>query len=307
MPGYLLPWCTAASQGMFEAEGLEVELKELALGGPGTVRAVAAGEVDFAEVSVKHFFTTIQSDGPLPARFAFMIERRTHMAAITISGRPTAAGRFVRSLADLAGASIVGSKESPLTRELLVALERLGVEPGPLVETPYQEVMEALAAGAGDVAADWIDLLPNFGQKANPFGVQATAIGLASAGLAAQYVGGFLMNESVLASSPQTVAAMVRALRQGMLAARRDPAPGLAALAARYPEVDPDLALAQWETGKDVIFGDGDDVIGVMDPRIWSNTVEFHLDAHGGPPLELDSLYYPGDELTSAGAPSADC
>lgn len=279
MPGYHLPYFTAAAIGLYDQHGLDVEIVDPE---PGieNVRAVARGAYDACLTSVAYFLGAKDADPALPARFVFMVARRTHMAAFCVAGRATAAGRVPATFADLDGASVLGSADSPFVREYLGAAAALGIDTGPLVELPYDEVMDGLAAGRGDVAADYLDLLPAFESAAAPHGVEVRSLPFYSAGLDL-YGSGLVVGDRLLVERPEAVRRLVAAVRGALELTRRTPRIGLALLSDRFPDAEEKRTLDGWRAGEPLIFGDGDGAVGAMDEATWERTITHHAATHG--------------------------
>jgi len=257
--------------------------------GPDNVRAVAAGRYDFCLTSVAHFLRAKATDPDLGARFVFMVSRRTHMAVFCIDGRPAAHGGPIRELADLDGASVLGAEDSPFVREHLALLRHLGMTPGPRIETPYPEVMTALARGRGDVTADFLDLLPAFESAAAPYGVRVRALPFHEAGLEA-YGSGLVTGTGTIVKRTEAVARMVSAAREVLLAGRDDPQSGIAPMSELYPGLDPGRALAGYRAGLPLVFVD-EDRLGTMDAPTWERTIEHHAQTHGTPRLVPEAAF----------------
>lgn len=290
MPGYHLPYFTAAAIGLYEEHELEVEIVDPE---PGieNVRAAARGAYDACLTSVAYFLRAKGEEPELPVKFVFMVARRTHMAAFCLAGRETASGRVPETLEGLAGAALLGSAESPFVREYLSALDELGVAPGPLVELAYEEVMDALAAGRGDVAADYLDLLPAFEAAAAPRGVEVRALPFYRAGLDL-YGSGLVVSTRLLESRPEAVGRLVDALRAALRATRRRPQIGLPLLTSRFPDASERRILDGWRAGEPLIFGDdGEASLGAMDEATWERTIAHHAATHGTPPLPAAAAY----------------
>ena len=291
MPGYHLPYFTAAAIGLYEKEGLDVEIVEPE---PGieNVQAVARGAYDACLTSVAYFVQAKSSDRELAARFVFMVARRTHMAAFCVKGRQTATGWLPRTLEDLAGATLLGSSDSPFVRDYVATLREIGVEPGPTIDLPYGDVMDALAVGNGDVAADYIELLPAFETAAEPYGVRIEAFPFYNSGIDV-YGSGLVVGTDAIANRPRAVGALVRAVRAALTATRRKPAIGLPLLEQRFPALDARRALAGWHAGEPLIFGENGapDELGQMDVETWERTLEHQAAAHGGPRLAAASVF----------------
>src|SRR5919204_591688 len=170
MPGYHLPYFTAAANGLYAAHGLDVEIVDPEPG-PENTRAVALGTYDACLTSVAYFLRAKAADPALPAKFVFMVARRTHMAAFCAGDRPTAAG--------------------------------------------------------------------------------------------------------------------------ALTVTRRRPQIGLPLLESRFPSVDAHRALAGWEAGTPLVFGDDADAdeLGRMDAETWERTIRHHVDTQAIPPLPVESLF----------------
>jgi NitT/TauT family transport system substrate-binding protein len=291
MPGYHLPYFTAAAIGLYEEHGLEVEIVDPE---PGieNVRAVARGAYDACLTSVAYFLRAKGDDPDLPAKFVFMVARRTHMAAFCVEGRRTARGRLPETLADLEGATVLGAAESPFVREYLGALGELGIAPGPLVELPYGEVMDALALGRGDVAADYLDLVPAFETAAAAHDVRVRALPFYRAGLDV-YGSGLVVGTALLESRRDAVVRLVRAVRAALTATRRRPQIGLPLLTSRFPDADERRALDGWRAGEALIFGDDGDAsaLGTMDAATWRRTIAYHAVTHGTARLPVGDAF----------------
>jgi ABC-type nitrate/sulfonate/bicarbonate transport system substrate-binding protein len=269
--------------------------------GPDNVRAVAAGRYDLCLTSVAHYLNA-QAGGELDARFVLVVTRRSHMAAFAIRGRPGAHGREIVSLHDLPGASFLGPAESAFTREYLALLERLHGTPGPHVERPYPEVMEALAAGDGDVGVDFLDLLPRFEAAARPRGLELRALPVWPSA-APLYGSGVVAGGEVIATRPKALASFVAAAREAFELTRRAPDAGLEALLRRFVGVEREYALTGWHAGAPLIFGDvGEpEALAAMDPGTWRATIEHHARIHGTPRLAPERVF---DSTFAGRAPS---
>ena len=290
MPGYHLPWFAAGASGVDARHGLRLELMEPAPG-PENVRAVASGSYDLCLTSVAHYLTAKRQDPDLGAKFIFAIARRSHMAAIYGEGRPAAHGRPIKRVEDLAGASVLGEVDSPFVREHHALMRELGLDPGPLVEVPYADVMLALATGAGDVAPDHVDLLPTYAATAKPVRVEVAALPYYRAGLDV-YGSGIVAGSELIEARPDFLCRVVAFARDTLLQSRQNPAAGIDAIQARYPGTDRDHALAGWRCGEELIFVDGDDQrLGSMDAERWRRTLDHFRLAHGGPTPNVEDVF----------------
>ena len=279
MPGYHLPCFAGITQGIFRRHGLAVEIVDPEPG-PDNILAVDAGRYDLCLTSVAHFLNAKRVAPDITPRFVFMVARRTHMAAFVLADRLAAHGRPIVEHSDLDGASVLGSADSPFVNEYTALLEQIGAAPGPVVETPYENVIEALVHGDGDVAPDFVNLLPKF-EAAAAAEAQIVALPFHEAGIDV-YGSGLVAGQRLREERPLVLQGAVEALREAMLATRDDPDLGLAALAERLPTVNPDMALADWRAGEQLIFGeDPDQDLGSMNQDTWRRTLAYFGRAYG--------------------------
>lgn len=295
IPGYQLPCFAGVTQHIFRGHGLRVQVVDPEPG-PENIRAVAAGRQDLCLTSVAHFLKARGDDPDLGARFVLMVARHTHMAAFVVRDRPAAHGRPVRDHADLDGASLLGAADSAFAREYRALLARLGAAPGREVDVPYEQIGASLAQGHGDVAADFVDLLPRFQAAADPFGVEIVALPFHEAGIDI-YGSGLVTSTRMLRERPDTVRTVVAAFHDALIASRDDPELGLAALMDQIPGADPSLVVAGWKAGAQLIFDEGGAVGGVMTTDKWRRTIDLHADAYGTP-RDID----PGTVFEDVGA-----
>lgn len=290
IPGYQLPCFSGLTQNIFRGHGLRVQVVD-PQPGPENIRAVAEGRQDLCLTSVAHFLAARGRDPQLAARFVFMVARHTHMAAFVVRDRAAAHGRPVTTHADLAGASLLGDRGSPFNREYTALLGLLGAEPGGSVDVPYEQIGAALAEGRGDVAADFVDLLPRFQAAADPYGVQIDALPFHEAGIDI-YGSGLVTSTRLLTERPETVRTVIDAFREALLVSRDDPELGLEALLEQIPTADPSLVVAGWKTGAQLIFDADGGVPGAMNAEKWRRTIDFHADAYGTPrDIDTDSVF----------------
>jgi ABC-type nitrate/sulfonate/bicarbonate transport system substrate-binding protein len=287
IPGYQLPCFSGMTQDIFRRHGLRVEVVDPD-GGPANVHAVSAGRRDLCLTSVAHYLAACGEDPDVQARFVFMVARHTHMAAFVVRDRVAAHGRPIRSHADLEGATLLGDPGSSFNREYGALLGLLGVTPGAPVEVPYAQIGMALAEGRGDVAADFVDLLPRFQAAADPYGVEIVALPFHEAGIDI-YGSGLVAGTRLLRERPQTARTVVEAFREALVASRDDPELGLQALLEQIPDADPGLVVAGWRAGAQLIFDEHGDVAGRMDREKWQRTIDFHARAYGTPD-DIDPL-----------------
>jgi NitT/TauT family transport system substrate-binding protein len=291
IPGYQLPCFAGETEDIFQRHALSIEILD-PLPQAENIIAVAEGRNDLCLTSVAHFLAARREDPDLGARFVFMVARQSHMGAFIVRGRKGPHGRRIKKHRDLEGASLLGDPGSAFGREYAALLGRLGIEPGQAVaDVPYPDIMLALAEGRGDVAADFVDLLPRFQAVADPLGVRIDVMPFHEAGIDI-YGSGLVTSTRLLRERPQTVRAAVAAFQEALLASQENPALGLEALIDHVPGADPGLVVAGWRAGAPLIFDAETTALGTMNAEKWRRTLEFNADAHGGPrDIDVDSIF----------------
>ena len=166
-----------------------------------------------------------------------MVARQTHMAAFVVRGRPgprTAAGSRRTPISTARRCSAI--RTSAFAREYTRAA-RAGSAFGPDRMSRWRTARSKPRSpqGRGDVAADFVDLLPRFQAAADPFGVTIDCLPFHEAGIDV-YGSGLVTSTRLLDEAPDRVARAVAAFREALLAEPRRPG----ARARQPAEPDPD-------------------------------------------------------------------
>jgi ABC-type nitrate/sulfonate/bicarbonate transport system substrate-binding protein len=300
MPGYHLPCFVGITQGIFRRHGLDVEIVDPEPG-PDNILAVDAGRYDLCLTSVAHFLNAKRLEPAIEPRFVFMVARRTHMAAFSVADRIAAHGRAIIEHADLDGATVLGVGDSAFVREYVTLLDQIGCSPGEIVETTYEEVMPALVRGDGDVAPDFLNLMPKFEAASAGTATRIVALPFYQAGIDV-YGSGLVAGRELRRERPLVLQGAVDAMREALMATRDEPELGLEALTERVPTVDPGLALADWRAGEPLIFSDEAHELGSMNAGTWQRTLDYFAGAYGDPgDVDVNALC-DTSFLTGAGA-----
>jgi len=275
LPGYHLPYVSAATNGLFAGLDLDVELLDPPGGGPDNIERVGSGGADFCLTSVAHYLTARARSGEIPARFVAIVVQRSPMAALVAEDSPLA------TPADLAGCRLGGPQDSGLVADYQASLDHLGIDRSELVPMDYLDAWDALADGKVDAVADYVDVLPRLRRTAGvavraiPLGIEVYSSGLVAADR--------LPDEEVADMCEAVVAALERQ--------RLHPEEGVDALQLRYPGTDRSAALEGWALVVPNIFTDVP--TGSMSAARWATTVRFVSGAHGLAPVRPDSVYRP--------------
>ena len=183
--------------------------------------------------------------------------------------------------ADLSHARLGGPPDGRLVAEYQAALDHLGLPRSEVVATDYADAPAALGRAEIDAVADYVDLIPRTRRQAG-VPVRAVPFDLAV------YSSGLVAADRVPADVVDRMAAAVVAALERQ---REDPDAGVAALLARYPDVDPSEALEGWSLAEPNIFTG--DRLGSMDEGRWGATLDFLTQAHDLPVPRPETVYRP--------------
>jgi len=299
MPNSYLPQLAARAEGIYDRHGIAVDLCEAEIG-PASPAAVARGDYDVCLTSVPYYLWARDEDPGLDARFVFMLSRRTHLTAFVVEDRPGAHGRPIRSLEDLAGASLATrttpvpgteglrlrmfhAHESRLARDYLAMLARNGLAAGPVVDVGQRPALEACLAGEADVAVEWVELGVQLRASARAQGHAIRSFSFADAGTPG-HLNGFVAWAETIRRRPEAITRFVAAVREAVIAVRADPGPALDLMATELPDRDRDTVLERWRLGEPAMFVD--EHVGSVDAAGWEATLAYYVATHGTKPFD---------------------
>lgn len=271
-----LPFFAAAADGLFAEHGLEVELVESAAGFQ-RVKQLAEGAGDFLLTATLYHLQAIAESGPLPVGAVAAIHQRSPIAAVVRSDSPLLAPP------DLAGrrlGTFVGKQMGWLGVELGASLRAAGLGEPVAIDVSNTSPPAALAHGDVDLIANFADLLP-VDQRRGGVPLRAIPVG------ADVYASGLLAADRVPAD---TIDRFVAATAASFHLQRDDPWRGVAALRARYPGVDSEVAVDTWRTLEPFAFPGGDRVGAPMDKAGWERTIRWTAQTHDLPVVPVDQM-----------------
>lgn len=266
LPGVHLPFFAAVEDGLFAEHGLDVDLVESAPG-PERVRMLAGGAGDLLLTATLYHQQALAEPSILPVRAVGVLHQRSSLAAIVPESSD------ITQLANLAGRRLgapVWGQMGWLAIELQAALREAGAGPADVADMSYPEAFTALASGDIDLVANLADLLPIDRQRA---GVSLRAVPVGTD----VYTSAVLANDSVPA---EVVERFVAAASSSFDRQRADPTRGVAALRARYPEVDAEVASGTWSALEPYAFAGGR-AVAPMSHETWARTLRWNARAHG--------------------------
>jgi NitT/TauT family transport system substrate-binding protein len=266
LPGVHLPFFAAVEDGLFAEHGLDVELVESAPGAE-RVRLLADGAGDLLLTATLYHQQALAEPSVLPVRAVGVLHQRSSLAAVV----PETSD--ITTLADLAGRRLgapVWGQMGWMAIELQAALREAGAGAVTVADMSYPEAFAALASGEIDLVANLADLLPIDCQRA---GVPLRAVPVGTD----VYTSAVLANDAVPA---EVVDRFVTAAVASFDRQRLDGSRGVAALRARYPEVDADVARGTWSALEPYAFARGR-AVAPMSHATWAQTLRWNAQAHG--------------------------
>ena len=279
--GVHLPAFAAAEGGLFAEQGLEVEFVDAATapdwslrGFTARVKAVAAGEADFALTSVAYLLAA-QADagGSLPARFAATSHQRNPIAAVVRDGSD------LEEPADLPGSRAARWSMPWFTAEYEGALRHMGLGPSETVDTPG-DLDQALGSGAIDVIPTWADMSLHHRKAGFPIRVIRLDVEVYATGLVA---------------ADRLPLDLVSRMRDAFVAGYdlqvERPELGIAAFRRRFPGISEAHVRANWALFAPNAFVEGSP--GAMDEDRWRATIDYTAATHELPVFPAERIYRP--------------
>ncbi|MDQ6749910.1 MAG: ABC transporter substrate-binding protein [Actinomycetota bacterium] len=289
-----LPAFAAVEAGLFAEQGIEVEFVG---GGPipdwtlrglsQRIKAVGAGEADFALTSVAYLFAAqTEMGGYLPARFAAVSHQRNPIVAVVRDDAE------FREPADLPQARAAKWCFPWFTQEYVGTLARMGLGRATVVESSGSLDLEtlggmnrALRDREVDVIPVWMDMTPYHREACHrDAGFPTRVISLDTD----VYTTGLLAADRL----PRDLVARMRdAFVAGYDVQREDPEPGIAAFRRRFPSISDEHIRANWALFEPNAF-DGDRP-GFMDAERWEETIDYTAATHGLSAFSGEEIYRP--------------
>lgn len=289
--GMHLAALAAAEGGLFAERGLEVEFVPAARapdhslpGFTARVRAVAAGDADFALTSVVYLLAAqTETRGRLPVRFVATCHQRNPIAGVVREDSG------LRSPGDLPGARAARWSMPWFAHEYAGALDYLGLGPPELVDTPG-DLDPVLGAREVDVLPVWVDdttrarlLGMTLQHRGAGFGVRAIPLDIPV------YSTGLVAADRL---PPEVACGMRDAFAAGHELHREQPELGLAGLRRHFPRVSEAHARANWDLYEPYAF-DGVPPAS-MNAERWQETIAHAARAHSlSSTIPAERMYRP--------------
>ncbi|RFA28421.1 sulfonate/nitrate transporter [Alkalilimnicola ehrlichii] len=257
-------------QGFFAEEGIEVEIIN-GRGSSEVVTRLAAGAADMGT-------------GGLPALLQAKAEQTINVSAVMsiYSMQPDLLilpeGSPIRSLADVEGKTLGTATFSASNVIWPILLRSNDIDPDSvnLVRMDPGALGPMLAAGRVDGTINWITKIPSFAEVMQEAGKDVEVILWSDYGLDG-YGLSVLASDRLIQRNPDLVERATRAYSRALALAVENPRLAAEALKAHVPEMDVELAAAEFEASIPLIVNDISDAngIGTFEPELLAKTWEW--------------------------------
>ncbi len=279
--GMHLPMFAAAEGGLFAEQGLEVEFVAAATapdfslsGFAARVKAVAAGDADFALTSVAYLLAAqTEAAGCLPVRFIATAHQRNPIVGVVREDSS------LRVSQDLPGTRAARWSMPWFAQEYAGALDYMGLGAPVIVDRPG-DLDQALGSGEIDVIPTWMDMTLH--HRDAGFGVRAISLDIPV------YTTGLVAADRL----PSAVVSQMRdAFVAGYDLQLEQPELGIAAFRRRFPDINEQHLRDNWALFEPYAFDGG--TPGAMHADRWQTTIEHTATTHRLSPCAPERVYRP--------------
>lgn len=294
-----MPQFAANSNQTFDDQDLTLTLDWKRDSNESYFAPLRRGEADACFTPLRAWLREISTNGALPAKFAFMSSTSSHLAVVSLSESG------IHSPGDLQDANYAGldpvHPAEPrsnyarflleLTREYQHFTEVQRIKKGSLINVAYDELPSSLASGKADVAALWLDSIPDFAARMREVhGCDVSYLPMGTSESHRIYSAGFLLRDNVC-QDEDFLQCFRTALTNAFEVARTNPEVCAESLVQHVPDIDKKLAIESWETITDHCIYMDDPEFGRMTKAKWEATLVHHATVHGGDRPNPDELF----------------
>lgn len=291
MTGYMDPLVYAKQKGFYAKAGLDVDIEE-GKGSVTTGQTVANGADQFGFVDASAIAPLISKGAPL--KVIAVYQQKT---GVSFVHRPDLT---LTSARDLVGHPVVHTANDNGTQLLPAVLAKAGVQPSQL----KSDVVQPTSLGQAFLATKDSVMVGSINStfqalKATQPDLQATlypqlGVNVLSFGL--------VTSDDMITQHPDQVRAMVKAVSQGWTAAQQDPKAASEAAAQAFPNVKPDIELAQLQETLKLLHTPASEghPLGWMAEKDWRQTIDLMHRYGGLNPVKPLSDYYTNEFLPSS-------
>jgi NitT/TauT family transport system substrate-binding protein len=289
---FLIDWLPAGDKavpylgvqkGLFADEGLDVTIQS----GRGSSDVVTNLGTGVADIGTGGLAALLQAraQSPVPVKAVMSIYTLQPDAIFTTEGSG------ISTLKDVAGKSIATATFSSSNVSWPLVLKANGIDPAKvdLLKADPGALAPMLAAGKVAGTINWVTVAPAFVKTLSETGKKLKVIAWSDYGFDGYGLSVFA-SEKILSQRPETVKKFMRAYVKATAMAIADPSAAAAALKAMVPEVDADVARAQFVASVPLMINDisKKDGTGAFDKALLAKTWKWTAEAQNMPLDKLD-------------------
>jgi len=289
---FLIDWLPAGDKavaylgvqdGLFAAEGLEVTIQS-GRGSSDVVTKLGTGAADMGTGGLAALLQA-RAQSPVAVKAIASIYTLQPDAIFTTEGSG------ISSLKDVAGKTIATATFSSSNVSWPLVLKANGVDPAKveLLKADPGALAPMLASGKVAATINWVTVAPAFAKPLAETGKKLKVIAWSDYGFDGYGLSVFA-SEKMLTERPETVKKFMRAYMKATAKALADPAAAATALKAMVPEVDVEVARAQFAASIPLIVNDisKKDGEGAFEKALLAKTWKWTAEAQNLPLDKLD-------------------
>jgi NitT/TauT family transport system substrate-binding protein len=289
---FLIDWLPAGDKavpylgvqkGLFADEGLDVTIQS-GRGSSDVVTKLGTGAADMGTGGLAALLQA-RAQSPVPVKAVMSIYTLQPDAIFTTEDSG------ISTLKDVAGKNIATATFSSSNVSWPLVLKANGVDPAKvdLLKADPGALAPMLAAGKVAGTINWVTVAPAFVKTLSETGKKLKVIAWSDYGFDGYGLSMFA-SEKILSERPETVKKFMRAYVKATAMAIADPSAAAAALKATVPEVDSDVARAQFVASIPLIVNDisKKDGNGAFEKALLAKTWKWTAEAQNMPLDKLD-------------------
>ncbi|MGB7097209.1 MAG: ABC transporter substrate-binding protein [Xanthobacteraceae bacterium] len=270
-------------QGLFAAEGLEVTIQS----GRGSSDVVTKLGTGAADLGTGGLAALLQARAQTPVA----VKALASIYTLQPDAIFTTEGSGISTLKDLAGKTVATATFSSSNVSWPLVLKANGIDPAKvdLLKADPGALAPMLAAGKVAATINWVTVAPAFVKPLAETGKKLKVIAWSDYGFDGYGLSVFA-SEKILTQRPETVKKFMRAYMKATAAAIADPMAAAKALKAMVPEVDVEVARAQFAASISLIVNsiskkDGE---GAFEKALLAKTWKWTAEAQNMPLDKID-------------------
>jgi NitT/TauT family transport system substrate-binding protein len=231
----------AVQKGLFAKEGLDVTVQS-ARGSSEAITRIATGAADVGSGALAALLSA-KAQNEVPVTSVMSVFPMQPDSLFTVGGSS------IRTLKDVEGKRVATATFTASNVIWPLILKANGVEESKvtLLKVDPAALVPMLATGQADATINWSTASPAFVKALAEVGKKLKIIPWADYGYEG-YGYSVFASDKAIAQRPETIRKFVKVMREAAAMAPADPAGVVAAMKAAFPEIDPVLIEAQFQT-----------------------------------------------------------